>query len=108
MMLVIYGMNALAIAIPYVIGNLELANTLLGSLRPFWYAHLGMATGSVIGFYTGVQLLRGRQYNICIIGAILAAIPMITPCFVLGIPFAIWALVVLLRKDTRAAFAESV
>ena len=105
-MLAMYLLNAIAILIPYVTGNRELAQTLLNSLKPFWYAHLGMATGSVIGIYVGIQLLRGRQYTACVIGAILLVIPMISPCFVLAIPFAIWALILLLNKDTRAAFSE--
>lgn len=106
LLLVLYGMNALAIAIPYISGNLELSKALLGSLRPFWFVHLAMCFGSLIGFYTGIQLLRGRQHSACLIGAILVSLPVISPCFVVGMPFAIWALVVLFRQDTRAAFAE--
>lgn len=106
LMLILYGMNALAILIPLATGNPDLANSILEVLWPFWYAHLAMILGSLVTLYTAIQLLRGRQHLACLIGAILAAIPIITPCYVMGIPFAIWALVILLRKDTRAAFGE--
>jgi hypothetical protein len=107
LMLILYGMSALAILIPYVRGNPELLEANLELFRPFWFAHLAMILGSLITLYTGAQLFLARQYFACLIGAFLAAIPIITPCYVLGIPFAIWALVILLRKDTRAAFAEA-
>lgn len=106
LMLLLYGMNGLAILIPYARGNPELSSAVVEVLRPFWYAHLAIILGSLVTLYTGIQLLRGRQYLACVIGAILAAIPILTPCYVMGIPFAIWTLIILFRQDTRAAFAE--
>jgi len=36
--------------------------------------------------------------------AIVACVPFCSPCVVLGIPFGIWALVVMAKPEVRAAF----
>jgi hypothetical protein len=56
--------------------------------------------------YAAIQMLRGRQYVICVIGAFVSMIPFLSPCIFFGIPFGLWALVILLQKETRIAFAE--
>lgn len=63
--------------------------------------------GNVTCLYGSIAMLRGKSYRVCLSGAIAACIPVISPCYILGIPFGIWALVILLRKDTRTAFAET-
>jgi hypothetical protein len=50
---------------------------------------------------------RGVRYRVSMTAAILACIPMISPMIWIGIPFGIWALIVLRRKDVRAAFAAA-
>ncbi len=47
---------------------------------------------------------RTIHYRVAVAAAVIACIPFLTPWIVLGIPFGIWALVVLRRKDVRAAF----
>jgi hypothetical protein len=51
----------------------------------------------------GVQMLRGRTRGFAMAGAIATLVPC-TACCVLGLPFGIWALVVLMREDVRAYF----
>jgi hypothetical protein len=51
-----------------------------------------------------IAMLRLQGYRNAMTGAVLAVIPVCSPCFVLGIPFGIWAIVVLLRTDVRARF----
>jgi hypothetical protein len=70
-------------------------------------AFIGMLGGSLLSLYGAIAMLRGKQYSACVAGAVTASIPFISPCVFLGIPFGIWALVILFRKDTRAAFAEA-
>lgn len=55
----------------------------------------------------GVKLLRLRTYSNAITAAVVALLPCFSPLVVLGIPFGIWALVVLCRSDVRAAFGEN-
>jgi hypothetical protein len=40
--------------------------------------------------------------------AVLACVPMISPMIWIGIPFGVWAVIVLRRPSVRAAFADIV
>ncbi len=46
-----------------------------------------------------------RWYPLAIAGSVLATIPMVSPCCLLGLPFGIWSLVVLLQPDVKSAFS---
>jgi len=52
-----------------------------------------------LGFLKSISIAR--------VGAILTVIPFLSPFVVLGIPFGIWALVLLARQDVKIAFAQS-
>ena len=66
-----------------------------------------VSIGSVISLYGGVQMLRLKQYPVCVAAAVIMLIPFTSPCSWIGVIIGIWTLVALLRKDTRAAFAEA-
>lgn len=63
------------------------------------------AVSSLLTVIGCVQMLRLRAYGLCILGSILALNPVNCPCCLLEVPFAIWALVVLLNSDVRRAFS---
>lgn len=63
--------------------------------------------GSVVCIYGGVQILRLKQYPVCVATAIIMAFPFSSPCSWIGLVVGIWTLVILVRKDTRAAFKEA-
>lgn len=65
-----------------------------------------MLFGCLMSIYGGIQLLNVRRYRDCLIAAIFMTIPCISPVILLGLVIGGWTLVALLRKDTRAAFAE--
>lgn len=50
------------------------------------------------------QMLQDKSYAFSLITAVLAVIPRLSPCLVLGIPFGIWALIVLADEQTKANF----
>lgn len=55
--------------------------------------------------YAFSQVHAGRSYGVAFAGAIISVIPCIgSPCCALGIPFGIWALVVLNDPTVKAAF----
>lgn len=54
--------------------------------------------------FCAIQMQRLKSYGLALTGAILAVIPGISPCCVLGIPFGIWALVVINQPDVKNAF----
>lgn len=56
--------------------------------------------------YGSFRMRQLRNYRLAWITAILALIPPVGPCFVLGIPAGIWAMVVLARPEVREAFDQ--
>ncbi len=61
-----------------------------------------LAPATIIG---GIQLLRRANRGLATVGAIAAVVPLSSCCFLVGVPFGIWALVVLRRPETRAWYA---
>jgi hypothetical protein len=54
-----------------------------------------------------ISMLRRRPRWLALTGAWAAVIPLFGPCFLLTIPFGIWALVVLFQRDVVATFRNS-
>ena len=54
-----------------------------------------------------VMMLRQRSWPLSLAAAILISIPCLGPCCPFGIPVGIWALVVLLRPEVRAALERN-
>ena len=59
-----------------------------------------------VGVAGAVQMLRMRTYALAMTTSVLAVIPICSACYVLGIPFGIWAIVVLCQPHVRRAFAD--
>jgi hypothetical protein len=55
-------------------------------------------------FYGALCMRHGENYGVALTAAILASIPLLSACIWFGIPFGIWALIVLRRPAVRAAF----
>ena len=56
----------------------------------------------------GIKMLNARGYSLAMLAAILAIVPVTSVCCIPGIPIGIWALIVLLNQDVKAAFQDSV
>ena len=54
-----------------------------------------------------ISMIRLNSYRSSYTAAILSVIPVCSPCFVLGIPFGIWAIVVLNRPDVKRRFTKA-
>lgn len=81
----------------------------------FYIGFWGTAVFGILGFlvapviiYGAIQMMRGRSFNLARTAAILAVIPLTSCCFIIGIPFGIWALVVLAQPDVKALFRGEV
>ena len=55
----------------------------------------------------GVKMKSLSGYGLAVTGSILATVPFCNGCACLSTPFGIWALVVLLNSDVKAAFGRS-
>ncbi len=52
-----------------------------------------------------IQMVRTRTWVVALIGCIISALPLTSSaCCLLTLPFAIWAIVVLLKPEVKAAF----
>ncbi|MBC8356108.1 MAG: hypothetical protein H8E66_29370 [Planctomycetes bacterium] len=51
-----------------------------------------------------VQMIRMKSYSSAMTAAILSVIPVCSPCIFIGIPFGIWAIIVLRDPKVKARF----
>ncbi|WP_254508306.1 hypothetical protein [Anatilimnocola floriformis] len=63
-----------------------------------------MSLPSIFICFAALRMRQMRSLRLCRVAAIMACIPFVTPTIVVGIPFGIWATVVLFRSSTAAAF----
>lgn len=66
-------------------------------------AALSLLIAPVI-IYGAIKMLKGKSYKLAKTSAILAMIPLVSCCFIAGIPIGIWSLIVLHRPDVKAYF----
>ena len=64
---------------------------------------LGMIFGGVI-IYGCLQMMKLESYGLGMAACILAMVPCLSPCCILGIPLGIWGLVVLNDPVVKASF----
>ncbi len=71
---------------------------------------LGVATNFVtlavsgLIFWGAWKMKQLENHGLAVLASIVAMLPCISPCCVLGLPFGIWALVVLFRPDVKSSF----
>jgi hypothetical protein len=63
---------------------------------------------SCVVLYGALQMKKLRSYGWAMTACILALFPCTSPCCFLGLPLGIWALVVLLKPEVKAALKQSV
>ena len=94
------------------IGMASLAETGQEQLVQVLSGGVGMV-GNVMGLLIGGLVLLGalkmkalESYGWAVAASVIAMIPCVSPCCCLGMPFGIWALVVLVKPEVKAAFAS--
>ncbi len=60
----------------------------------------------VAGFiiYASLKMKEFTQWGLCVAASIIAMIPCISPCCIVGLPIGIWCLVVLTKPEVKTAF----
>lgn len=59
---------------------------------------------AVFIIYTALKMKNLEQWGLAMAASILAMIPCISPCCIVGLPIGIWCVVILSRPDVKAAF----
>ncbi|MGD9347896.1 MAG: hypothetical protein PVH84_18680 [Candidatus Aminicenantes bacterium] len=54
--------------------------------------------------YAAVRMKELNQWGVAMAASVLAMIPCISPCCILGLPIGIWCIVVLTKPEIKAAF----
>jgi hypothetical protein len=64
---------------------------------------IGLAMAVVV--FMGASKMKNLQnHGFALAAAVIAMIPCVSPCCILGLPIGIWALVVLLKPEVKGAF----
>ncbi len=66
-------------------------------------AVVGLAVAGFIVFAC-LKMMKLESWGMALTASILAMVPMLSPCCLLGIPFGIWALIVLMDQGVKSAF----
>lgn len=64
---------------------------------------IGIVVAAFI-IYAALKMKDLSQYGLCMAASILAMIPCISPCCIIGLPIGIWCLIVLSRPEIKTAF----
>jgi len=82
--------------------NVEEGEATSIAIRTVW--GIAIFAASVFSFWGGLQMQKLKNYDLARNAAIVASIPCLGPCCLLGIPFGIWAIVTLGCPEVRSAF----
>ena len=84
---------------------------------PEWASMMSGGFGvvqSILGMILSVVILLGalkmkklESYTFSIIATVIAMIPCISPCCIVGLPIGIWALVILNKPEVKGAFTDA-
>jgi len=99
------GMNLLGSAIGNQVEdkNLQLALSLFRGT----FGLIHSAAGVLIGLsmlLSGIQMRKLKGYKNAMTSSILAMIPIVSPCCIVGLPIGIWSVIVLCKPEVKDAF----
>ncbi len=72
-------------------------------IRSTWGSVLLVASAFVL--FGALKMKALKSYGTAKLAAIVALVPLVGPCCILGIPFGIWALIVLSKPHVRDSFS---
>lgn len=62
-----------------------------------------LAVGGVI-LYGALKMMKLQNYQLAMVSTVMAMVPCVSPCCVVGLPIGIWALVVLIKPEVKSVF----
>ncbi len=97
---------ALAAAVVVDQGGPEATRLVVSSAVALTFVALSCVVGVVL-IYGGWAMTQGRSWTAAVVASGLAMVPFCSPCCLLGLPAGIWALMVLLDAEVKAAYAAA-
>jgi hypothetical protein len=64
---------------------------------------IGILVSGVV-LFAALKMKKLESYGLAMAGSIIAAIPCISPCCLIGLPIGIWAIVVLMKPEVKNSF----
>ncbi len=83
----------------YIEGYADLAEGAAGVA----FCFVGLLVAGFI-IYASLKMKKLNQWGLCVAASIIAMIPCISPCCIVGLPIGIWCLVVLTKPEVKTAF----
>jgi len=77
--------------------------SIVGGAAGVAFCFVGLLVAGFI-IYASLKMKALTQWSLCIAASIIAMIPCISPCCIVGLPIGIWCLVVLTKPEVRASF----
>jgi hypothetical protein len=105
--LVTVGVNILGVSMSGLSG---MGGSSDDQVLAFMSGTLGLVFGVIalivagVVLYGALQMMEARKWGLALTVSILAMIPCISPCCIIGIPIGIWAIIVLNKPEVRGAF----
>ncbi|MCW8133062.1 MAG: hypothetical protein KIS92_22125 [Planctomycetota bacterium] len=97
------ALNLLGIGVGSMAGGEQAFANLLSGAVGLVFNFIAICIAFVI-FMGARKMMSLENYGLAMAGAIVAMIPCISPCCLIGLPVGIWALVTLMDPDVKAAF----
>jgi hypothetical protein len=95
------AMSAILVVVRLLFGNRD---QMTGDIFRIGLFGFGLVC-SIVAFYGALKMRSLESYSLAMTSAILSIIPCISSaCCILGLPFGIWALVVISNREVRDAF----
>jgi len=67
------------------------------------FCFVGLLVAAFI-IYASLKMKELKQWGLCVAASIIAMIPCVSPCCIVGLPIGIWCLVVLTKPEVKASF----
>ena len=100
------GMNVFGMSMSHNMGQQQpdaaWVNLLSGGMGIF-FSIIGIIM-SVVIFLGAMKMKKLESYNFALTATIIAMVPCLSPCCLLGLPIGIWALVILMKPEVKGAF----
>ena len=86
-------------------GAEEGVQALMSGVLGVVFGVIGIIVGGVV-IFGATKMMKLENHALAMTAAVIAMVPCISPCCILGLPFGIWALTVLNDANVKAAFSK--